>query len=209
VRGVRGHRLARKEQLAAADMVASMFRMVSAQPDPGAVLATWDEVATAMRVVPEDRVSDDDAIAKVFAFTTFPQGAPAETSSTDPLERINKEIKRRSRVVGIFPSPAAVNRLVGAVLTHIHDEWLHGVEQNCLIRAAVDCRLWVVVVVSRDWSGTRGSGGVDEKVTYDVDKPGWHWTFVLQQFRSMAPGAQACLCTMSSAPAPIGGEASA
>jgi transposase-like protein len=85
VRGVLGHRLARKEQLAAADMVASMFRMVSAQPDPGAVLATWDEVATAMRVVPEDRVSDDDAIAKVFAFTTFPQGAPAETWSTNPL----------------------------------------------------------------------------------------------------------------------------
>ena len=86
-------------------MVASMFRMVSAQPDPGAVLATWDEVATAMRVIPGDRVKDDDAIAKVFAFTTFPQGASAETSSTDPLERINKEIKRRSRVVGIFPNP--------------------------------------------------------------------------------------------------------
>jgi putative transposase len=104
-------------------MVASMFRMVSAQPDPGAVLATWDEVATAMPVIPGDRVKDDDAIAKVFAFTTFPQGASAETSSTDPLERINKEIKRCSRVVGIFPNPAAVNRLVGAVLAHIDDEW--------------------------------------------------------------------------------------
>ena len=71
---------------------------------------------------------------------------------------------------------------------------MHGVEQNCLvqelIRASVDCRLWVVVDVGRDWSGTRGSGGVDEKVTYDVDKPGWHWTFVLQQFRSIRSGTE-------------------
>jgi putative transposase len=82
-----------------------MFRMVSAQPDPGAVLATWDEVATAMPVIPGDRVKDDDAIAKVFAFTTFPQGAPAETSSTDPLERITRRSNAAPVSSGSSPTP--------------------------------------------------------------------------------------------------------
>ena len=65
----------------------------------------------------------DEAKAEVTAFTAFPRAHWQEIWSTNQLERVNKEIKRRARVVGIFPNDAAVIRLVGAVLADMHDEW--------------------------------------------------------------------------------------
>ena len=106
------------------DMVAAVFRTIFAQPDANAVNSTWDEVRDQLAAMfPKVGPLMDDAKTEVLAFTAFPRAHWQKIWSTNPLERINKEIKRRSRVVGIFPNEAAVIRLVGAVLADMHDEW--------------------------------------------------------------------------------------
>jgi putative transposase len=110
-----------------ADMVAAVFRTIFAQPDAQAVNQTWDEVRDQLAPrFPKIGPLMDDTKCEVLAFTAFPRAHWQKIWSTNPLERVNKEIKRRSRVVGIFPNPAAVIRLVGAVLADIHDEWQAG-----------------------------------------------------------------------------------
>jgi transposase-like protein len=108
-------------------MVAAVFRTIFAQPDPDTVAATWDQVRDQLGArFPKIAALMDTGRPEVLAFTAFPKAHWAKTWSTNPLERINKEIKRRSRVVGIFPNEASVVRLVGAVLADIHDEWQAG-----------------------------------------------------------------------------------
>ena len=106
------------------DMVAAVFRTIFAQPDPQTVATTWDAVRDQL-AAPFPKIGPlmDDAKAEVCAFTNFPRSHWPKLWSTNPLERVNKEIKRRARVVGIFPNEAAVIRLVGAVLHDMHDEW--------------------------------------------------------------------------------------
>ena len=109
------------------DMVAAVFRTIFAQPDADTVAATWDQVRDQLGDrFPKIAVLMDDAKAEVLAFTVFPRAHWTKVWSTNPLERVNKEVKRRARVVGIFPNEASVIRLVGAVLADMHDEWQAG-----------------------------------------------------------------------------------
>ncbi|EME67340.1 putative transposase [Rhodococcus ruber BKS 20-38] len=109
------------------DMVAAVFRTIFAQPDPTTAASTWDEVRDQLAGrFPKIGPLMDQAKAEVLAFSTFPRAHWSKIWSTNPLERVNKEIKRRARVVGIFPNEAAVIRLVGAVLADMHDEWQSG-----------------------------------------------------------------------------------
>jgi putative transposase len=109
------------------DMVAAVFRTIFAQPDAATVAATWDQVRDQLaKSFPKIGPLMDEAKTEVLAFTAFPRAHWSKIWSTNPLERVNKEIKRRARVVGIFPNAAAVIRLVGAVLADMHDEWQSG-----------------------------------------------------------------------------------
>jgi transposase-like protein len=106
------------------DMVAAVFRTIFAQPDAATVAATWDSVGDQLTAAfPKIAPLMDEAKTEVLAFTAFPRSHWPKVWSTNPLERVNKEIKRRARVVGIFPNEPAVIRLVGAILADMHDEW--------------------------------------------------------------------------------------
>ena len=109
------------------DMVAAVFRTVFAQPDPATVAATWDQVRDQLAErFPKIATLMDNAKTEVLAFGAFPRVHWTKVWSTNPLERLNKEVKRRARVVGIFPTEASVIRLVGAILADVHDEWQAG-----------------------------------------------------------------------------------
>ena len=105
-------------------MAAAVFRTIFAQPDANAVTAAWYQVSDQLTAsFPKIGPFMADAQAEVLAFTAFPAAHWQKIWSTNPLERINKEVKRRSRVVGIFPNEASAIRLVGAILADLHDEW--------------------------------------------------------------------------------------
>jgi putative transposase len=108
-------------------MVAATIRTVFAQPDAASAREQWRRVADGLR--PRyPRLADllDAAEADVLAYLAFPAAHWRQIWSNNPLERLNKEIKRRTDVVGIFPDTAAVIRLVGAVVAEQHDEWQTG-----------------------------------------------------------------------------------
>ena len=108
-------------------MVAATIRTVFGQPDPTMAREQWRKVADGFRVrYPRLAALLDDAEADVLAYLAFPREHWRQIWSNNPLERLNKEIKRRTDVVGIFPNDAAVIRLVGAVLAEQHDEWQVG-----------------------------------------------------------------------------------
>jgi putative transposase len=107
-----------------AEMVLALIRTIWAQPDPGAVREQLDAVADKLEAgFPVVAAMLREAREDVTAFAAFPFAHWKKIWSTNPLERVNKEIKRRSDVVGIFPNEAAVLRLAGAVLLEVHDEW--------------------------------------------------------------------------------------
>ena len=106
------------------EMVAATIRTIFAQPDAPAARAQLRFVVDTLTAkFPDVAAALADAEADLLAYTGFPRAHWRRIWSTNPLERVNKEIKRRSNVVGIFPNDAAVIRLVGAVLLETHDEW--------------------------------------------------------------------------------------
>jgi putative transposase len=107
-----------------ADMVAAAMRTIYAQPDAAHVHGQFDEIVAMLdRQFPDAAAILNNARDDVLAFCAFPEAHWRKIWSTNPLERVNGEIKRRTRVVGIFPNDAAVLRLVSAVVAETHDEW--------------------------------------------------------------------------------------
>jgi len=104
--------------------VATLVRTIFDQPDADAVAAQYDRVVALIEArYPAAAAHLDDARADLLSFAAFPKEIWRQIWSNNPQERLNKEIRRRTDVVGIFPHRDAVIRLVGAVLAEQNDEW--------------------------------------------------------------------------------------
>jgi transposase-like protein len=106
-------------------MVATMVRTIFAQPDPESV---WDQHRRVVDHLHQVGLTDaaehlDQAAGEILTFTGFPKTHWRQIWSNNPQERLNKEIRRRTNVVGIFPTRPSIIRLVGALLAEQHDEW--------------------------------------------------------------------------------------
>ena len=105
-------------------VVSAFVATAFAQNDAESAKQQWRRVADQLRPkLPKLAALMDEAEPDVLAYMTFPSQHRAKLHSTNPLERLNGEIKRRTEVVGIFPNEAAITRLVGAILLEQNDEW--------------------------------------------------------------------------------------
>ena len=106
------------------EMVAAAIRTIFAQPKADMVRDQLGVIAGMLgRQAPKVETMLREAATDLLAFTGFPVAHWKKIWSTNPLERLNKEVKRRTDVVGVFPNPEALLRLAGAVLVEAHDEW--------------------------------------------------------------------------------------
>jgi len=104
--------------------VMAMIKTIFAQETAADAHAQWKTIADALRErAPRLAELMDEAREDVLAYTAFPKEHWPQIASTNPLERLNGEVKRRSDVVGIFPNEDAIIRLIGAVLLEANDEW--------------------------------------------------------------------------------------
>ena len=102
-------------------VVSAFIATAFAQDDAEAARAQWRRVADQLR--PKLAAFLDDAETDVLAYMIFPPAHRTKLHSTNPIERLNGQIKRRTEVVGIFPNEDAIVRLVGAILLEQNDEW--------------------------------------------------------------------------------------
>jgi putative transposase len=111
----------------AQQLVAATIRTVFAQPEPEMARQTWRQIVEGFRPrYPKLAALLEAAEADVLAYLAFPTEHWRQIWSNNPLERLNREVKRRTDVVGIFPNEAAIVRLVGMILAEQHDEWQVG-----------------------------------------------------------------------------------
>ena len=104
--------------------VSTLVRTIFEQPDAASVRAQHHQVVSALEAkFPHAAAHLDDARDDILAFTAFPREVWRQVWSNNPQERLNKEVRRRTDVVGIFPGRDAIIRLVGAVLAEQNDEW--------------------------------------------------------------------------------------
>ena len=117
--------LATKVPKASWPMIATLVRSIFEQPDRDATWNQLGEVADKLTQAGFERIADVllDAADDILAFSSFPVEHWPKIRSNNPQERLNKEIRRRTDVVGIFPNRASVVRLVGAILAEQNDEW--------------------------------------------------------------------------------------
>jgi putative transposase len=109
---------------AGGELVLAMINTAFAQDTQEAATAQWRIVADQLREkFPKLSAVMDAAESDVLAFMGFPKSHRVQIHSTNPLERLNAEIKRRTDVVGIFPNDGAITRLAGALLLEQNDEW--------------------------------------------------------------------------------------
>jgi putative transposase len=121
-----------------AEMVAAAIRTIFAQPDAAHVHEQFDTIAVMLgRQLPQVEQMMREARDDLLAFTAFPVSHWKKIWSTNPLERLNREVKRRTDVVGVFPNPPALLRLAGAVLVEAHDEWAVASERRYLSEASM------------------------------------------------------------------------
>ncbi|MBO1759651.1 IS256 family transposase [Dermacoccus sp. NHGro5] len=107
--------------------VKALLHSIYDQPDSDAVHAQFDRVLDALaEKLPAVAEHLEEARTDILAFTAFPKEIWRQIWSNNPNERLNREIRRRTDVVGIFPDRASIIRLVGAVLAEQHDEWAEG-----------------------------------------------------------------------------------